>query len=43
LGYLATADEIHCLVCLTEEQRHVVLRRRHNDEAAIPMKLVYSS
>ena len=43
LGYLATADEIHCLVCLIEEQRHVVLRRRHNDEAAIPMKLVYSS
>jgi hypothetical protein len=43
LGHLATADEIHCLVCLIEEQRQVVLRRRHNDEAAIPMKLAYSS
>lgn len=27
LGYLATADEVHCMVCLIDEDRHVVLRR----------------
>ncbi len=27
LGHLATADEVHCMVCLVDEQRHVVLRR----------------
>ena len=43
LGHLVTADEIHCMVCLIEDQRQVALRRRHNHEAAIPMKLVYSS
>jgi hypothetical protein len=43
LGHLATADEVHCLICLIDDQRHIVLRRRHNDAAAIPMQLVYSS
>ena len=27
LGHLATADEVHCMVCLIDEERHVVLRR----------------
>ena len=27
LGHLATADEVHCMVCLVDEERHVVLRR----------------
>jgi hypothetical protein len=43
LGHLATANEIHCLICLIDEQRHVALRRRHNNQVAIPVKLVYSS
>ncbi len=27
LGHLATDSEIHCMVCLVDEDRHVVLRR----------------
>ena len=27
LGHLATDDEIHCMVCLVDDERHVVLRR----------------
>ncbi len=36
LGHLATQDEIHCFVCLVDEQRHVVLRRWHVDEPGAP-------
>jgi hypothetical protein len=32
VGHLATADEIHCFVCLVDEQRHVVLRRWQVEE-----------
>jgi hypothetical protein len=27
LGHLLTVDEIHCMVCLTEDGQHVKLRR----------------
>ena len=27
LGHLAADDEIHCMVCLIDDSRHVVLRR----------------
>ena len=27
LGYLASYDEIYCMVCLEESERHVVLHR----------------
>ena len=27
LGHLATVDEVHCMVCLIDENRHVVVRR----------------
>ena len=27
LGHLGTADELHCMVCLVDEERRVILRR----------------
>ncbi len=27
LGHLATQEEIHCMVCLIDDQKHVILRR----------------
>ncbi len=32
VGHLASADEVHCFVCLVDEERHVVLRRWHIEE-----------
>ncbi len=34
LGHLATQEEIHCMVCLIDEERHVVLRRWFVEETA---------
>ncbi len=36
VGHLATEDEVHCFVCLVDEQRQVVLRRWHVDDGAAP-------
>jgi hypothetical protein len=36
VGHLATEDEVHCFVCLVDEQRHVVLRRWHVDDGDPP-------
>ena len=36
VGHMATEDEIHCFVCLVDEQRQVVLRRWHVDDGAAP-------
>ena len=33
LGHLVTADEVHCMVCLIDEQQHVVLRRWFVEDA----------
>ncbi len=27
LGHLAAADDVHCMVCLVDDERHVMLRR----------------
>ena len=32
LGHLATLDEVHCMVCLIDDDRHVILRRWHMEE-----------
>ena len=37
LGHRATADEVHCMVCLIDEDRHVVLRRWFVDEPDAPV------
>ena len=29
IGSLATAGEVHCIVCLNEDNQHVFLRRWH--------------
>ena len=33
LGHLTTADELHCVVCLIDEDRYVRLRRWLEEEA----------
>ena len=35
LGSLAAAGEIHCIVCLNEEERHVILRRWHAEDGLV--------
>ena len=27
LGHLVTHDEVHCMVCLIDDEQHVILRR----------------
>ena len=34
LGHLGAPDEVHCMVCLIDEQRHVILRRWFVEPAA---------
>ena len=36
LGHLATADDLHCMVCLVDEERHVLLRRWLVEESPSP-------
>ncbi len=36
LDHLATLEEVHCIVCLVDEDRHVVLRRWLAEEPGTP-------